>query len=184
MSHLHRTYNNNSLDHSPISLFNLSTCQPYQNLYSALSDSAHRTEYLTRTTALMHQYAESGNLTALMGLFDHPRAAFVLNISHQNTESGSTILHAACKRKDLAMVQWALDQGIDTLLRDKKKKTAADVTKDSTIKNLLRDSRSQGKHLAFDSLPNTIHFAFHSKQDKHLCGSIALTRTLLLWYWL
>ncbi|KAF9156590.1 hypothetical protein BG015_003890 [Linnemannia schmuckeri] len=105
---------------------------------------AHRTEYLTRTTALMHQYAESGDLAALMGLFDHPRAAFVLNISHQDTETGSTILHAASKRKDMAMVQWALDQGIDTLLRDKKKKIAADVTKDSKIKTLLNDSRSQG----------------------------------------
>ncbi|KAF9540781.1 hypothetical protein EC957_003754 [Mortierella hygrophila] len=105
---------------------------------------AHRTEYLTRTTALMHQYAESGDLSALIGLFDHPRAAFVLNISHQNTETGSTILHAASRRKDMAMVQWALDQGIDTLLRDKKKKIAADVTKDSKIKTLLNDSRSQG----------------------------------------
>ncbi|KAF8939276.1 hypothetical protein BGZ47_008232 [Haplosporangium gracile] len=105
---------------------------------------AHRTEYLTRTTALMHQYAESGDLVALMGLFDHPRAAFVLNISHQDAETGSTILHAASRRKDMAMVQWALDQGIDTLLRDKKKKIAADVTKDSKIKTLLNDSRSQG----------------------------------------
>ncbi|KAK3826447.1 MAG: Oxysterol-binding protein-domain-containing protein [Linnemannia gamsii] len=105
---------------------------------------AHRTEYLSRTTALMHQYAESGDLSALIGLFDHPRATFVLNISHQDTDSGSTILHAASKRKDMAMVQWALDQGIDTLLRDKKGKIAADVSKDSKIKTLLRDSRSQG----------------------------------------
>lgn len=123
-------------------LFNLSLLAIlYTPLYS---DSAHRTEYLTRTTALMHQYAEAGDLSALVGLFDHPRAAFVLNISHQDTETGSTILHAASKRKDMAMVQWALDQGIDTLLRDKKKKIAADVTKDSKIKTLLNDSRSQG----------------------------------------
>jgi hypothetical protein len=93
---------------------------------------------------MMHQFAESGDLTSLISLFDHPRAAFVLNISHQDTESGSTILHAASKRKDMPMVQWCLDQGIDTLLRDKKGKTAADVTKDSKIKSLLRDSRSQG----------------------------------------
>ncbi|KAG0211923.1 hypothetical protein BGX28_007205 [Mortierella sp. GBA30] len=105
---------------------------------------AHRTEYLTHATTLMHQYALSGDLTSLIGLFDHPRAAFVLNISHQDTETGSTILHAASRRKDMAMVQWCLDQGIDTLLRDKKGKTAADVTKDAKIKNLLRDSRSQG----------------------------------------
>lgn len=105
---------------------------------------AHRTEYLSRTTALMHQYADAGDLTGLIGLFDHPRAAFVLNISHQDTDTGSTILHSASRRKDMSMVQWCLDQGIDTLLRDKKGKTAADVTKDSKIKNLLRDSRSQG----------------------------------------
>ncbi|KAG0320931.1 hypothetical protein BG000_003396, partial [Podila horticola] len=105
---------------------------------------AHRTEYLSRTTALMHQYADAGDLTGLIGLFDHPRAAFVLNISHQDTDSGSTVLHSASRRKDMSMVQWCLDQGIDTLLRDKKGKTAADVTKDSKIKNLLRDSRSQG----------------------------------------
>ncbi|KAF9951591.1 hypothetical protein BGZ72_006927 [Mortierella alpina] len=104
----------------------------------------HRTEYLTNATALMHQYAVSGDLTSLIGLFDHPRASFVLNISHQDTDTGSTILHAASRRKDMAMVQWCLDQGIDTLLRDKKGKTAADVTKDAKIKNLLRDSRSQG----------------------------------------
>ncbi|KAG0370600.1 Oxysterol-binding protein-domain-containing protein [Gamsiella multidivaricata] len=105
---------------------------------------AHRTEYLTKTTALMHQYAEAGDLTSLISLFDHPRAAFVLNISHQDTETGSTILHSATKRKDMAMVQWCLDQGIDTLLRDKKGKTAADVSKDTKIKSLLRESRSQG----------------------------------------
>lgn len=92
----------------------------------------------------MHQYADAGDLTGLIGLFDHPRAAFVLNISHQDTDTGSTILHSASRRKDMSMVQWCLDQGIDTLLRDKKGKTAADVTKDSKIKNLLRDSRSQG----------------------------------------
>ncbi|KAF8934971.1 hypothetical protein BGZ58_005324 [Dissophora ornata] len=105
---------------------------------------AHRTEYLTKATTLMHQYSQSGDLTSLMSLFDHPRAAFVLNISHQDTETGSTILHAASRRKDMAMVQWCLDQGIDTLLRDKKGKTATDVTKDAKIKSLLRDSRSQG----------------------------------------
>ncbi|KAF9928121.1 hypothetical protein FBU30_002623 [Linnemannia zychae] len=100
--------------------------------------NAHRTEYLTRTTALMHQHAQAGDLASLVSLFDHPRAAFVLNISHQDTETGSTILHAAARRKDMPMVQWALDQGIDTLLRDKKGKTAADVTKDGKIKALLR----------------------------------------------
>ncbi|KAG0324174.1 hypothetical protein BGZ99_002137 [Dissophora globulifera] len=105
--------------------------------------NAHRTEYLTKATMLMHQYSESGDLNGLKSLFDHPRAAFVLNISHQNTENGSTILHSASRRKDMAMVQWCLDQGIDTLLRDKKGKTAADVSKDSKIKSLLRDSRSQ-----------------------------------------
>ncbi|KAF9188730.1 hypothetical protein BGZ50_001175 [Haplosporangium sp. Z 11] len=115
--------------------------------------NAHRTEYLTRTTALMHQYASSGDLSGLISLFDHPRAAFVLNISHQDTETGSTILHAASRRKDMAMVQWCLDQGIDTLLRDKKGKTAADVCKDSKIKNLLRESRSQGS--AMQLVPTT-----------------------------
>ncbi|KAF9570762.1 hypothetical protein EC968_001412 [Mortierella alpina] len=114
---------------------------------------SHRTEYLTNATALMHQYATSGDLTSLIGLFDHPRASFVLNISHQDTDTGSTILHAASRRKDMAMVQWCLDQGIDTLLRDKKGKTAADVTKDAKIKNLLRDSRSQGS--AVPLIPTT-----------------------------
>lgn len=105
---------------------------------------AHRSEYLTRSTMLMHQYSNSGDLVGLKELFDHPRAAFVLNISHQDTDSGSTILHAAGRRKDMAMVQWCLDQGIDTLLKDKKGKTAADVTKDAKIKGLLRDFSSQG----------------------------------------
>ena len=93
----------------------------------------------------MHQFAESGDLPSLIGLFDHPRASFVLNIRHQDTDTGSTILHSASRRKDMSMVQWCLDQGIDTLLRDKKGKTAADVTKDTKIKHLLRDSRSTGK---------------------------------------
>ncbi|KAG0230016.1 hypothetical protein BGW42_001179 [Actinomortierella wolfii] len=106
--------------------------------------NAHRTEYITKTTALMHRYAETGDLRSLQQLFDDPRAAFVLNISHQHTETGSTILHAAAKRKDMQMVQWALDQGIDTHLRDKKGKVAADVTKDSKIKSLLKEARSQG----------------------------------------
>ncbi|KAF9979011.1 hypothetical protein BGZ73_007112 [Actinomortierella ambigua] len=106
--------------------------------------NAHRTEYITKTTTLMHRYAEAGDLKSLQQLFDDPRAAFVLNISHQDTETGSTILHAAAKRKDMQMVQWALDQGIDTHLCDKKGKLAADVTKDSKIKSLLKEARSQG----------------------------------------
>jgi len=93
----------------------------------------------------MHQYSNSGDLTSLKKLFDHPRAAFVLNISHQDTETGSTILHAASRRKDIAMVQWCLNQGIDTLLKDKKGKTASDVTKDAKIKSLIRDFSSQGR---------------------------------------
>ncbi|KAF9927719.1 hypothetical protein BGZ65_006642, partial [Modicella reniformis] len=116
---------------------------------------AHRTEYLTRSTMLMHKYSNSGDLISLKALFDHPRAAFVLNISHQDTDTGSTILHAASRRKDMAMVQWCLDQGIDTLLKDKKGKTAADVTKDPKIKSLLRDSRSQGKYLDVSSYRST-----------------------------
>ncbi|KAG0005445.1 hypothetical protein BGZ79_004669 [Entomortierella chlamydospora] len=121
--------NDGILDHKGKSAFDVASTAEVRVVLKA-----HRTEYLTQTTALMHQFAESGDLTSLMSLFDHPRAAFVLNISHQNTETGSTILHAASRRKDMAMVRWCLDQGIDTLLRDKKGKTAADVSKDSKIK--------------------------------------------------
>ncbi|KAG0254278.1 hypothetical protein DFQ27_006940 [Actinomortierella ambigua] len=106
--------------------------------------NAHRTQYITKTTTLLHKYAEAGDLKSLQQLFDDPRAAFVLNISHQDTETGSTILHAGAKRKDMQMVQWALDQGIDSHLCDKKGKLAADVTKDSKIKSLLKEARSQG----------------------------------------
>ncbi|KAF8977358.1 hypothetical protein BGZ46_007456, partial [Entomortierella lignicola] len=134
--------NDGVLDHKGKSAFDVAATAEVRVVLKA-----HRTEYLTQTTTLMHQFAESGDLTSLMSLFDHPRAAFVLNISHQNTENGSTILHAASRRKDMAMVQWCLDQGIDTLLRDKKGKTAADVTKDPKIKSLLRDSRSQGSDM-------------------------------------
>ncbi|KAF9432986.1 hypothetical protein BGZ76_010030 [Entomortierella beljakovae] len=131
--------NDGILDHKGKSAFDVASTAEVRVVLNA-----HRTEYLKQTTTLMHQFAESGDLTSLMSLFDHPRAAFVLNISHQNTETGSTILHSASRRKDMALVQWCLDQGIDTLLRDKKGKTAADVTKDSKIKALLRDSRTQG----------------------------------------
>ncbi|KAF9107967.1 hypothetical protein BGX27_008533 [Mortierella sp. AM989] len=131
--------NDGVLDHRGKSAFDVASTAEIRVVLKA-----HRTEYLTQTTTLMHQFADSGDLPSLMSLFDHPRAAFVLNISHQNTETGSTILHSASRRKDMAMVQWCLDQGIDTLLRDKKGKTAADVTKDSKVKSLLRESRSQG----------------------------------------
>ncbi|GJJ73310.1 oxysterol-binding protein 1 [Entomortierella parvispora] len=131
--------NDGILDHKGKSAFDVASTPEVRVVLKA-----HRTEYLSHATTLMHQFAESGDLASLIGLFDHPRASFVLNISHQDTETGSTILHSASRRKDMSMVQWCLDQGIDTLLRDKKGKTAADVTKDTKIKNLLRDSRSTG----------------------------------------
>ncbi|KAK3821413.1 MAG: Oxysterol-binding protein-domain-containing protein [Benniella sp.] len=125
--------NDGILDHKGKSALDVATTAEVRMVLKA-----HRTEYLTRSTMLMHQYSNSGDLASLKKLFDHPRAAFVLNISHQDTETGSTILHAASRRKDIAMVQWCLDQGIDTLLKDKKGKTASDVTKDAKIKSLIR----------------------------------------------
>ncbi|RUS13922.1 hypothetical protein BC937DRAFT_94600 [Endogone sp. FLAS-F59071] len=92
---------------------------------------------MTRTRS--HLYAAESNLVALEKLFAEPRVAALLGINHQDPVTGSTILHEAARNRDIDLVQWCLDRGADVLIRDRKGKLPAEVSKDERIKSLLKE---------------------------------------------
>ena len=52
--------------------------------------------------------------------------------------TGTTVLHEAAKRKDLAVIKLAISKGADVLSRDKKGKLPIDLARDERIKTVLR----------------------------------------------
>ncbi|BGP57314.1 hypothetical protein JCM8202v2_004954 [Rhodotorula sphaerocarpa] len=62
---------------------------------------------------------------------------------------GTTVLHEAVKRKDLALIKLVLSRGADVLARDKKGKMPIDLAKDDRIKDVLKKAaHSEGRALA------------------------------------
>ncbi|CAG8723488.1 9999_t:CDS:2, partial [Acaulospora morrowiae] len=97
----------------------------------------NRTEYVKEISQLFQQYVSDSNYVGIQVLFQDPRASALIDINQQSS-SGSTLLHDAAKKKDLEMVMFCLDHGADVSIRDRKRKVAADLTKDERIKNALK----------------------------------------------
>ncbi|GAA5851448.1 hypothetical protein JCM8547_001098 [Rhodosporidiobolus lusitaniae] len=69
-----------------------------------------------------------------------------IDFSVQDAASGTTVLHEAVRRKDLAIIKLVLARGGDAFARDKKGKHAVDYTKDDRLRGVLRQAvHSEGK---------------------------------------
>ncbi|RIA81478.1 Oxysterol-binding protein [Glomus cerebriforme] len=99
---------------------------------------ASRTEFVEHATSLFKQYVVSSNYSGLYSLFSDPRASALVDINHQDSSTGATLLHDSARKKDMEMVKFCIDHGADVGIRDRKGKLAIEVTKDDDIKSLLK----------------------------------------------
>jgi ankyrin repeat protein len=62
-----------------------------------------------------------------------------VDLSHLDSETGSSLLHEAARRKDLRLIELAVRAGADVFLRNRRGKTAQEsVGKDDRVKVFLR----------------------------------------------
>lgn len=97
--------------------------------------------------SLLRTYAFSSTLSdpappALIDILKSPRVK-LLDLSHIDESTGSTILHEAAKRKDLRLVEQAIQAGADVFVRDKRGRSVMEVAgKDDRVKVFLRQCKS------------------------------------------
>lgn len=89
-----------------------------------------------------HVSAASGHVSnvaaeKLYHFIAKPRSRCI-DFAARDQATGTTILHEAAKRKDLAVIKLAVSKGADILGRDKKGKLPIDSAKDERIKSVLR----------------------------------------------
>jgi ankyrin repeat protein len=73
-------------------------------------------------------------------------------------ETEGSILHYACKNENNELLQWALDNGADTDVKDKKGKLpSALLKKDSKLKSLLKHGLSSPNMKPFLKLQSHHH---------------------------
>ncbi|ODQ52456.1 hypothetical protein SAICODRAFT_93301 [Saitoella complicata NRRL Y-17804] len=99
-----------------------------------------RAQYTDFVSNRFKQLVQAGDLQGVEQLFTNPRAVSLCEVSRQDPETGSTLLHDAAKAKNLELVQFLLDRGADPFRRDKKGKLPWEVTKDDKIKHVLKRS--------------------------------------------
>ncbi|CAG8535593.1 1698_t:CDS:2 [Acaulospora colombiana] len=109
----------------------------------------NRAKYVEENSNLFRKYISDSNYVGIQMLFQDPRALVLIDINTQSP-SGFTLLHDAAKRKNLDMVQFCLNRGADVSIRDRKRKVAADVTKDERIKNMLKHGRLEMRNLKWE----------------------------------
>lgn len=89
--------------------------------------------------------------TAAKQLYDFiakPRAR-CCDFGMRDPASGTTVLHEAVRRRDLALIKLVLSRGADVLARDKRGKLPIDVAKDEKVKDILKSAaNSEGRALA------------------------------------
>lgn len=102
-----------------------------------------RAQYVERTAGQLRKYLLEEDVKALEDLLSHPRAAALLDINGQDPDSGSTVLHEFCKKRNKKMVEFILAHGGDPFRRDCKGVLPIDVTKDEGIRRLLRTARKE-----------------------------------------
>lgn len=78
----------------------------------------------------------------LYHLIAKPRSRCI-DFGTRDHATGTTVLHEAAKRKDLAVIKLAISKGADVLSRDKKGKLPIDLAKDERIKTVLRQGECQ-----------------------------------------
>ncbi|KWU44499.1 hypothetical protein RHOSPDRAFT_18065, partial [Rhodotorula sp. JG-1b] len=113
-------------------------------------DSAHLSPR-KQHASLPSAAASAANATADARLYHFvakPRAG-CCDFAMRDPVSGTTVLHEAARRKDLALIKLVLSRGADVLARDKRGKLPIDCAKDERIKEVLRKrANSEGRALA------------------------------------
>jgi hypothetical protein len=81
--------------------------------------------------------------SALIDMLKSPRVR-LLDLSYLDDGSGTTLLHEAAKRKDLRLVELAIQAGADVFARDRRGKTVGEgAGKDDRVKVFLRQCKLQ-----------------------------------------
>ncbi|KAI9146593.1 Oxysterol-binding protein-domain-containing protein [Paraphysoderma sedebokerense] len=101
----------------------------------------HQASFAAQKTATMHKYAsEPTESENLYKFFSDPRVAALVDINHQDSSTGETVLHQAAKRGDADLVRWCIkERGADPFIRDRKGKFFYEVTKDDKIKAVFKE---------------------------------------------
>jgi oxysterol-binding protein 1 len=84
----------------------------------------------------------------------------LLDLSYMDDVTGTTLLHEAAKRKDLRLVELAVQAGADVFVRDRRGKTVSEgAGKDDRVKVFLRQCKCSNlvamghkiTHVSFES---------------------------------
>lgn len=99
-----------------------------------------RAQYVEKVATRMKQYFNQNNVIGLEELLSNPRSATLLDINGQDPDTGSTVLHDFVKARNIPMVEFILSHGGDPLRRNSKGILPVDLTKDDTLKRMLKKS--------------------------------------------
>ncbi|KAK9480133.1 Oxysterol-binding protein-domain-containing protein [Lipomyces japonicus] len=114
----------------------------YPELTQAMQVS--RAQFVEKAAIELKRDFESENLKGIDKILSNSRAAALLDINGQDPDAGTTVLHDAVRKKQVKVVQYILDHGGDPFRRDRKGKLPIDLTKDETIRKILKAaSKSQ-----------------------------------------
>lgn len=100
-----------------------------------------RAQYVEKISGLLKKYLLEENTSELENLLSNPRASALLDINGQDPDTGSTVLHEFCRKRNKKMVEFILSHGGDPFKRDSKGGLPIDVTKDEGIRRLLRSAQ-------------------------------------------
>ncbi|KAK9450282.1 Oxysterol-binding protein-domain-containing protein [Limtongia smithiae] len=103
-----------------------------------------RAQFVEQAASEMKACFQKGDVAGLEKVLLSPRAAALLDINGQDPDTGTTVLHDAVRAKNVKMVQFILSHGGDPFRRDRKGKLPIDITKDESIRKMLKSaSKSQ-----------------------------------------
>ncbi|KAI9597519.1 Oxysterol-binding protein-domain-containing protein [Syncephalis fuscata] len=99
----------------------------------------YRNNIVNQVGPQVHQFASKGDLDQVKRLLEDPRAG-ALDINHQNPMTGRTALHEAVVAGSADLVRYLLRKGADPFVRDRKGKTALELTKAEAIKSVIKEA--------------------------------------------
>lgn len=99
-----------------------------------------RAQFLEKVATRMKKAFTRSDIKTLETILANPRANALLDINGQNPDTGTTVLHDAVRARNVPMVEFILSHGGDPLLRNSKGVLPIDLTKDDTIRRLLKQS--------------------------------------------
>lgn len=99
-----------------------------------------KSQYVAKVSAKMKEYFHTCNIPALETLFSNPRVTALLDINGQDPNTGFNFLHDSVRNGNIPMIQFILDHGGDPLKRNSKGVLPIDLTKNDTIRKMLKKS--------------------------------------------